>query len=232
MASPRTSAEPPADRTTAEFIVKDCALVQVATGLRAQNLRELRDRLLTVPPACVDHHFWGGLLRPHFDDPEYANDFAIWAWHGLHDYKLAEQLSVIDPSKTGDLEALREEVIDVVERRIDEGEYLTWARPDRQFQFIRSQLVVFDTGRRIAGPADLSEAIAGMSVGSIFYHFVDARRRPPLRIDDFRAWLQPLGPSFDRVNVVLANVDPFFTTLTELRDELRRVVGANIHTLP
>jgi hypothetical protein len=222
MASPRRSpkrVDPP------PFAVKDCALIQLATGVRAQNVRELRDHLLTVPVACIDHHFWGGLLRPHFDDPEYANDFAIWARHGLHDYKLAEQLAVIDPTKTSNLEALREELVDVIERRIDEGEYMTWARPDRQFQFIRSELVVFDTGRRIVQPRDLPAAIAAMSVGSVFYHFVDARRRPPVRIDDFRAWLEHLGSDFQAASNALANVDPFFTTLVELREELQRVVS-------
>lgn len=42
------------------FAVKDCALIAIGTGERAQNLRELRDRLLTTHPACIYHHFWGG----------------------------------------------------------------------------------------------------------------------------------------------------------------------------
>ncbi len=212
----------------APFLVKDCAQLQVATGLRAQNVRELRDRLQRVPAACVDYHFWGGLLRPHFDDPEYANDFAIWARHGLHDYKLAERLSVIDPTRTSDLEVLREEVLDVIERRIDEGEYLTWARPDRQFQFIRSQLVVFDTGRRIARPRDLPAGVAAMSAGSIFFHFVDARRRPPVRSDDFRAWLGTFGARYAPAAEALANIDPFFTTLVDLRDEVHAALAGHL----
>ena len=36
--SPATTQIPP-------FTIKDCALVQIATGVRAQNVRELRDRL-------------------------------------------------------------------------------------------------------------------------------------------------------------------------------------------
>jgi len=59
------------------FAVKDCALIAIATGERAHNLRELRDRLETTRPGCIYHHFWGGLLRPSFDDPEYQNDFAV-----------------------------------------------------------------------------------------------------------------------------------------------------------
>ena len=78
--------------------IKDCDLVAIATGVRAQNLKELRNNLLTCPPGCVYYHFWGGLIRPRFVDPEYNNDFAAWASHGIHDKKLAETLGVVDPT--------------------------------------------------------------------------------------------------------------------------------------
>jgi hypothetical protein len=205
---------------TAPFVIRDCALIQIATGVRAQNVRELRDRLQVVDPACIDYHFWGGLLRPRFDDPEYANDFAAWASHGLHDPKLAERLGMIDPADFTDIELLRRELLDVLEERIDEGEYLTWAKPERQFQFIRCQIVVFDTGRRLSRPAELAAAIPAMSAGSIYYHFVDARRRPPLRMDDFRAWLAGFGETHAALAEALAGLDPHFNTLVELRGQI------------
>ena len=71
------------------FAIKDCALVAIATGRRARNLLELRDELRTIDPASVYFHFWGGLLRPTFDDPRFHNGFAIWADHALHDTALA-----------------------------------------------------------------------------------------------------------------------------------------------
>jgi hypothetical protein len=47
--------------------VKDCALIALGTGERAQNLRELRDRLQTTHSACIYHHFLGGgTAAPHF----------------------------------------------------------------------------------------------------------------------------------------------------------------------
>ena len=198
------------------------------TGIRAQNVRELRDRLGVVPAACIDYHFWSGPLRPDFNDPEYGNDFASWADHALHDEKLAEQLACIDPARSDDIEALRQELIDVLERRIDEGEYLTWARPDRQFHFLRPQMVVFDTGRRIESPAEPPAAIGAISTGSIYFHFVQARRRPPKCVDDFRNWLAPRGSEYEAVTSALANVDPFFTTLIGLREELQRRVADHL----
>lgn len=207
------------------FAVKDCALAAIATGRRAQNLRELRDHLQAVPPGCIYYHFWGGLLRPRFDDPEYNNDFASWVRHALHDMRLAERLGVIDPAEFGDLEALRQELLDIIEQRLDETEFLAWAKRDQQFHFMRSQTVVFDTRKRVARPEELAAAIPSMSLGSIYYHFIDARHRAPQGVDDFRAWLERLGEEHAPLRDRLAGVDPYFASLRELRAQLAAVFG-------
>ncbi len=202
------------------FAVKDCALAAVATGLRAQNLRELRDNLQRIHSGSIYYHFWGGLLRPRFDDPEFNNDFAGWARHGLHDTSLAERLSVIDPTDYTDLESLRQELLDVIEERLDESEWIPWARSDQQFHFIRSQIVVFDTHKRISSPHELAQAIPGMSVSSIYYHFIDARRRTEDSLDDFEAWLDGFGSSYSDLSKKLKTIDPYFISLSELRQQL------------
>jgi hypothetical protein len=207
------------------FALKDCALAAIATGRRAQNLRELRDHLLVVHPGSIYYHFWGSLLKPGFDDPEYNNDFAAWAAHALHDIWLAERLGIIDPAQYHDTEALRQELIDQIEERLDHTEFLTWAPRDRQFQFIRSQIVVFDTAKRIKRPHELAAIVPTLSVGSIFYHFIDARRRTPNGMDDFRAWLQTIDKGrYEEVCERLAGLDPYFVTLTELRDQLATIL--------
>lgn len=205
------------------FAVKDCALIAMATGTRAQTLKDLRDNLLDCHPGSIYYHFWGGLLHTRFEEREYNNDFAAWARHALHDKTLAERLGVVDPTEFGDIEELRRELIDILEQRLDERDYLAWAQPDQQFEFIRSQIVVFDTGRRIGQPADLAALMPQFSAGSVFYHFIDARRRPPAGVDDFRAWLQGFGPDYEDLCTELAAVDPFFLSLTELRRELALV---------
>jgi hypothetical protein len=215
MSSPNNSLEP--------FAVKDCALVAIATGKKAQNLKELRDGLVSIHPGSIYYHFWGGRLRPRFDDPEYNNDFAIWSHYSLHDETLAERIAVIDPCVFSDLESLRQEVVDVIEERLDEREWVPWVPADKQFHFVRSQMVVFDPHLVIQRPEDLCEVIPTLSVGSIFYHFIDGRRRPPLGLDDFRAWLEGFGELYRDLIVRLASVEPYFVTLKELRKHLDRV---------
>ncbi len=203
------------------FVVRDCALSAIATGQKAQNLKELRYTLLSVDADCIYYHFWGGLLRPTFDDPEFNNDFASWAKHSLHDLPLAERLGVIDPTDYSDLEALRDELIEVLEERLDESEGVTWARADEQFHFIKSKIVVFRTGLILKSPEELAEAIPAMSVSSIFYHVIDARRRNEGGRDDLSNWLcGGMDRQYDDLGEKLFAVEPFFGSLFDLRDEL------------
>jgi hypothetical protein len=157
-------------------------------------------------------------LRPRFDEPEYNNDFAEWVHHALQDNILAERLSVIDPDPFVNLESLRHELLEVIDQRLDEIGTLTWAKPDMQFNFVRAQMVVFDTRGKIEEPEELVEAMPKMSVGSIFYHFIDARRRSPEMMDDFRTWLRSCGD--DDLCSQVAAVDPYFGSLVELREQL------------
>ncbi len=206
------------------FIIKDCTLISIATGEEAQNLRELSDRLGTIHPGCIYYHFWGGMLRPSFDEPEYQNDFAAWAWRSLHDPRLAERLAIIDPTHFKDIEDLRRELVDVIEERLAESEFVPWARSGQRFKFIRSQVVVFDTGKRINHPGEMDERIAGMSLGSVFYHFIDARRRTESGRSDFAEWLQVFdGDHYDELIKRINAIDPYFTTLADLRRELATV---------
>lgn len=208
------------------FEVKDCALITLSTGTKVQNLKEFRDALEKVPLPSIDHHFWGRLLRPQFDEPEYNNDFASWAYRGLHDKPLAERLSMTLPTDFDSLEALRLELVDTVEQRLDESEMIPWAKADQQFHFLHSQIVVFDTGLRFDDPKDLTAYLPSLSTGCIFYHFIDARRRTEQRCDDFSAWLSGFGHRYQSLRERLCGFDPYFSSLDEIRTQIANLFQA------
>lgn len=206
------------------FVVKDCALISIATGEEAQNLREFCDRLKTIHTGCIYYHFWDGMLRSSFDEPEYQNDFAAWAWRSLHDSRLAERLAIINPSQHRDIEDLRQELIDVIEERLAESEYVPWTCSGQRFKFIRSQIIVFDTGKRIPNREEMAEQLISLSLGSIFYHFIDARRRTNSGRSDFVEWLQSdVSARYLELIKQINAIDPYFTTLADLRCDLAAV---------
>lgn len=204
-----------------EFKIKDCALIAIATGCRASTLKELRDTLLTISENSLYYHFWGGLLQPRFEEREYNNDFAAWAWYSLHDRALAERLAVIDPTEFATLEGLRQELLEIVEERLDEKEYLPWMVASEAFEFVRSQIVIFDTRKKASTPENLALLLPEISTSSIFYHFIDARRRiKDEQRDDFSLWMRGFPERCDDLCRKLVAIDPYFGSLSQLKTRL------------
>ena len=218
-----------AETSNMPFQVKDCTLITRMAGIKsAMNLRELQERVDICPVECQFHHFCETVIRASFDDPEYHNDFAVWAARQLRDRVLAERLAIVNPYKMENLEELRRTVSDIIEERLAEVYYIPWAPPGQDLHFMQAVTVVFDTGLFLEKPGDLPGALPKMSLGSIYYHFVEARRRTEEGIDDFSAWISSFeNPNQEFLNA-LAGLDFYFLSLTELKKSLINAV-AEVH---
>ncbi len=217
------------------FEIKSCALIVRMDGEpSAINLRELCDRTTRCSDDSIYHHFCEIQLRPTFDDPEFTNDFATWAYRALRDDVLAERLGILDPQTAGSIENLRTALLDVLEERLSEIDYIPWAGYGRAFYFMRASMVVFDTGVRLNRPDEIIWALKTMSRASIYYHFVEARRHFPEGNDDFSEWLRRNGPLGLRLDEEFSRMDVQFYPLRDLRQELLRraheVVGQVLGT--
>lgn len=130
------------------FVIQDCSLLIRMSGLLpAANLRELRDRIAACSENVLFHHFFETLLRPTFDNPDYRNDFAVWAKLYLDDRVLAERLGILDPYSYASLEELRNVVLGLIDERLKELTLVPRARPGDEFFFQEATTVVFDTIR-------------------------------------------------------------------------------------
>ncbi len=209
----------------APFEVKDCALLLKMSGLLpAMNLRELRDRLAVCGENVLYHHFCETTLRPTFDDPDYRNDFAVWSKLYLGDRVLAERLGILDPYAYASMDELRAAVLEIIDDRLGESAIVPWVRKGDEFLFREATTVVFDTGDRIEEPRDLAAGIQRMTNGSVYYHFLEALRRPPVGMDDFSAWLAERGPESEPHIRALRAIDIQFHSLSHLRRELVRAL--------
>ena len=207
------------------FTVKDCALITRMAGVdTAVNLRELRERLLNCPVESLFHHFCETVIRPTFDDPEFRNDFAVWAARDLQDRVLAERLGIINPYSYPGLEDLRKLVVEIIDDRLAEVPYIPWVKMGGDFRFMRAVTVVFDTGNQLMTPDNLVEALPAMSLGSIYYHYVEARRRTENGSDDFTVWLSGFGQGPEELTEALKGIDFYFMSLPELKEHLVRSV--------
>ena len=207
------------------FEIKDCALLVRMSGIPpAMNLRELRDRIATCSENVLYHHFCETTLRPTFDDPDYRNDFAVWAKLYLGDRVLAERLGILDPYSCERMEGLRAVVLEIIDDRLGELTMVPWVRPGDEFLFKEATTVVFDTWERIRHPRELAPALRRMTNGSIYYHFLEALRRPPVGKDDFSSWLLEAGKKYGPYLRSLGSIDYHFHSLALLRKELVRAL--------
>jgi len=198
--------------------IKDCAVLDIATGVRAQNLKELRNQLVTIHPDSILYHFWAKKLRPSFEEPEYNNDFAAWAYNKLHDNKLTERLSLVNPGVFSNTEELRKKLVEVVESSLEEESTLKTIETE-QFQFIRSEIVLFDTEQVISKPEELAEVLPSLSLGSIYFHFIDSRKESK----DIASWLSLFGNKYEELTEQISKLDPYFFTLPEFRKRLSQI---------
>jgi Family of unknown function (DUF5752) len=150
-----------------------------------------------------------------------SNDFASWVRHSLRDEKLAEQLAVLDPVSFNSLEELRYHLLERIDDRLDESEYLRWSHAtQRGLNLFAHRLWSLIREKKVSEPREMSDLIPRMSVSSIFYHFIDARRRTQDKVDDFRQWLAFFGDAHQPLIDQLTGIDPYFSTLVELRQQV------------
>lgn len=211
------------------FRLRDYTLTYRATGLRALNRRELRERLIGAPGASLFLHFWGRLLRPGWQPGEYGNDLANWAAEDLHDLVLAERLALIDPRLHPDTEDLRLRVLQVLEKRLEEPEAPpAEAREGRGFHFLVAHAVIYDTGERLRHPRDLCRRLPDLPTTSLLHHFVDAPGSPVHAGAEMRRWLRSWNGASSRLADRMEAVDLFLHDEAELRERLVGLAEATL----
>jgi len=68
--------------------------------------------------------------------------------------------------------------------------------------------------------------IPDLSLGSLFYHFIDSRRRSPSGGDDFSEWLKSWGDQYQNLLDEILTIDPYFNSLIELREVLAAIFNS------
>lgn len=207
------------------FQVKDCAITIISTGIKARMLSEFRDKLAIINPGSIYFHFWGGRLSTQFEYRDYHNDFAHWAHKCMHDDFLGERLELVNPTDYVNMESLRTHLLEIIDDRLDEIDYVPGSTHEDQFHFIRSEIVVTNSKFQMKDPKELVQTIPKLSTSSLFYHFIDARRRNDSGEDDFSIWLKSYNGKYSELLEKIKSIDPYFISLTNVHAKLNIIVS-------
>jgi len=203
-----------------------------STGLRAVSIAQLLKGLQAVPASVIYYHTHHYLREHHYLTPEPPNDFAYWVTEVLGDKDLGERLASVDTIQFASLQALREQLIEMIESylRLHAWYRLRRVGPPEAFHFVKAVNVVLRTPYQAATLQEFVEGLRAVTLDSVYFHMFEARLRLERGSNDFSLWFEGLGES--RLAKAVASLDPYAHTLEELRQTILRVAEARLSLGP
>jgi hypothetical protein len=204
----------------------------VLTGRKARNAAEMLSQLTEVSGSSIFYHTHYLYLSHHFEKPPFYNDFAKWVSEALQEERLAERLAAIDMLAIPSIRQLREEIVAVFRRHLDDGGESREAPRGDEFHFCESKSFIMPTGLVAQDLPEFFSQIAEVSTSCIHFHFFEARLRLERPTNDFSQWLNDRGEErlarrIDRLNAYAMTLDELKAEIVKLGRRYRRSDGGN-----
>ncbi|HEY7139742.1 MAG TPA: DUF5752 family protein [Methylomirabilota bacterium] len=201
------------------FAFMACMELKEFIGLRAENERQLAQLLDEVPLDSIYYHTHGFLLRHRLATGLYPNDFATWVDIQVRDRILGERLAMIDPADFTTIQALREELVSVVDEHLRRLGIVPQVVSGEPFDFIQSRIVEIPTGVEVRTLQELRDALLEVDQSALYFHLVEARLRLGRGRNDFAAWLEQ-GLGLPELAARIQAVNPYAGSLEQARARL------------
>ena len=145
----------------------------------------------------------------------------------VRDLVLAERLAVVDPFEFSNLEALREELLSIIDDHLSRMAIVPRVIYGSPFHFNQSRILKVPTGLEVETLQAFPHALAEVEVSAIYYHAFEARHRLSSSENDFSAWaLQSLG--MPELAHRFRSINPYLGSLERLRSALISVCEESI----
>jgi len=193
------------------------------TGKKARDLSELLAAIKEIDESSIFNHVYHALLDSHFLPIGYPNDFAYWIIDALHEPVLAERLANLDLREFPDIEALRKEIIRIIEDYMAMYDVSRRADVGQEFYFIRCISVTFPTKYVVTNMNEALETIKEIDLDSIFYYFIASRLLGGEHYKELSRWIQ--GNNSHGLMEKLDNLYPYgFANMDALRNEIVGII--------
>ena len=201
------------------FLFIGCSELQEILGKEADDEKRLVELIEEVPLDSIYYHTHSFFLRHHYIPGAYANDFAQWVATQVRDLVLGERLAVLDPFDFKNLEALREELISIIDDHLSRTSVVPRVIFGKPFYFKQSRIIEVPTGLRARTLQDFRSALSDVEISAIYYHMFEARIRLPREESDFSLWIRKyLG--LPELSERIRALNPYIGSLERLRSSL------------
>ena len=209
----------------APFQFMACWELREMLGRRANDVQELLDALEEIPVDSIYFHTHSYFLRHPYIAGPYPNDFANWAAIQVRDRVLGERLAVIDPFEVADLEALRSEIISILEDHLAHVGSVPRVVFGETFYFMQSRILAVPAGVKARSLLEFTEGLERVDTSAIYYHVFHAMARKGKGRSDFEIWVEE-GLGMPELASRIASVNPYATSLEGYRSRLVRLCQA------
>lgn len=197
------------------------------TGERANTLEELVALLRRCTGSAIFYHVFQSYRERYFSIQKYHSDFAQWISTSLEEEALAEQLGVLDIRDFRSIRSLREAMVQRIEGHLERNPELKGRRSRTPFFFCQSISVVLPTPHVAWSLEDFYRIVGKIGLGSIHYHFIQARLRLGMDSNDFSCWFRSTLKK-DRLASRLEAIDIYLQSLDRIRDTILKYVQEEI----
>jgi hypothetical protein len=201
------------------FRFTGCSEIHEVLGKTAEDERRLVELIEEVPLDSIYFHTHSYFLRHSYVERVYPNDFAQWVAMEVRDLVLGERLAVVDPFAFSNLEALREELLSIIDDHLSRMPVVPRVIFGSPFYFNQSKILRVPTGLEAGTLRTFRRALADVEVSAIYYHVFEARHRLNSSENDFSAWALQ---SLDMPDLAhqLRSINPYLGSLERLRSAL------------
>ena len=220
LAAPAASAAPGQLRPgEGPFRFTACFELREFVGRRAEDERQLAELIEEAPLDSIYFHTHGFFLRYKFMAGTYPNDFANWVARDVRDRALAERLAMVDPASFPNLEALRDELVAVIDDHLRGVPIVPRVVFGEPFDFVQSRIVEIPTGIEVRTLQEFRNALLEVDLSALYFHLVEARMRLGRDRNDFAAWLDR-GLGLTALAAQARSLDPYNGSLERTRARL------------
>ncbi|HEY3476851.1 MAG TPA: DUF5752 family protein [Anaerolineales bacterium] len=204
------------------FLFKECSELREILGEEAYDEKRLVELLETVPLDSIYFHTHSYFLRHSYVERVYPNDFSQWVAMEVRDHVLGERLAVVDPFEYEELDALRAQLISIIDDHLSRTPIVPRVMFGEPFYFNKSLIIQVPTRIEVRTLQEFRSALSEVEVSAIYFHVFEARHRLKHEESDFSAWIQhSLG--MPDLAEKLRTINPYLGSLERVRSALLTV---------
>lgn len=204
------------EQASRPFVFQGRSELLEVTGARAGDVGELLEGIADAAPASIFYHTHGFILKHRFIAPNHINEFAKWAARELGARALSEKLAGVDPDDFLDIEALRWELVRVLDEYVRESHIVPRIVHGQPFYFLRAWIQTIPTGQTASTLVELRRCMAEADHSAIYYHLVETRRTLKKAGGELAVWIRDDLGRPELADQVAA-IDTFMHSLEDLR---------------